>query len=145
MKPIFPGLFIDGQGKTAIITYGYWLDLTELTQKEFLNYYNVSPWTSDCERGCGINKTVNVATYPPNPYDIYNLAGNVSESCWDWDGGARINNRTNYAGPSIGVYKCRRGGPWEGGISSTLSSSRACTGPAYRFMDFGFRSVLPAK
>ena len=63
-----------------------------------------------------------VDQFEPNPFGVYNMAGNIWEACWDWYGadyyGERESER-NPRGPIIGDSRVVRGGSYE-------SSAFAC-------------------
>lgn len=73
--------------------------------------------------------TENVATYPPNPYGLYNMAGNVSEWCGD----------------AFFTDRIARGGSWESRNPAQLRVTRRHpAAPSSREADIGFRCVRPA-
>ncbi len=71
-----------------------------------------------------------VGSYPPNPFGIYDLGGNVWEWCDDWYSAQR--DKRVVRGGSCFSY----------GQGELLSSHRHGSDPASRILDFGFRVVI---
>ena len=82
----------------------------------------------------------------PNPWSLYDMEGNVSEWCLDWQGAYPGGFETDPQGPasnSIGD-KIIRGGSWDGFESDCRSARRMGFGVSPFLHDFilGFRVVL---
>ncbi len=79
----------------------------------------------------------------PNPFGLYDMAGNVREWCWDyydgkWYDGSSLNNPI---GPFAGSLRVIRGGGWSVNASYCRSAYRGNTAPSSRLGNYGFRPV----
>jgi formylglycine-generating enzyme required for sulfatase activity len=86
--------------------------------------------------------TVPVASFPPNGYGIFDMAGNVAEWCWDWYG---TNYYTSYAtdpqGPASGTYRVFRGGGYRDYANLLRCAARSYALPIIALPQVGFRCV----
>jgi formylglycine-generating enzyme required for sulfatase activity len=53
-----------------------------------------------------------VGVFEANGYGLYGMAGNASESCWDWYDTYAAGNQTNPRGPTSGLRRVNRGSSW---------------------------------
>jgi formylglycine-generating enzyme len=95
----------------------------------------------------GMPYTSPVGSFPPNGYGLYDLAGNLWEMCWDWDGGYASGPQTDPRGPLTGsdpyAYRMMRGGSWDHPAFNCTVANRFFMLPNQRSIATGFRSVLP--
>ena len=95
-----------------------------------------------------IGDTTAVASYTPNGYGLFDMAGNVREWVWGWyyyDFYRRSSAR-NPGGPDSGQHRVTRGGSWQssnwvsGAVGSSLRTSyRSQSSPTTFHTDVGFR------
>jgi formylglycine-generating enzyme required for sulfatase activity len=105
-----------------------------------------------CDKNCTLNirdekaddgyaLTAKPGSFPPNPFGLYDMAGNLAEWVSDWmlENYYRQSPKKNPQGPKIGDYKVVRGGSWETKVDMLRSTSRYSLMPDYRMIGFGFR------
>jgi len=101
------------------------------------DYYHPSYTTG------GTPYTSPVGSFGANGYGLYDMAGNLSEWCWDWYGSNYYGtNTTNPRGPATGTTRVFRGGSWTGTANHGRSGIRASYAPGLSFNFFGFRPAL---
>jgi uncharacterized protein (TIGR02996 family) len=109
----------------------------------YANYRGTEPYRGSCE-GPNLNRPSVVGSYPPNPFGLYDMHGNV----WEWC--ADVYDETYYesspvndpAGPEVGYYRVQRGGCWGAIGACCRSASRTCDDPEEAQYSFGLRVVL---
>lgn len=87
--------------------------------------------------------TTAVMSYPPNPFGLYDVAGNVYEWCQDWYAynyyDASAVEPDNPQGPPQGVYRVLRGGCWKSLKEDLRCSHRHRNNPGAVNGTYGFR------
>jgi formylglycine-generating enzyme len=82
-----------------------------------------------------------VKSYPPNPWGLYDMAGNVWEWCQDWFNYYPPGHLVDPTGPADGNSRARRGGSWFAGPNALRSGNRNFANPAFKETTLGFRLV----
>jgi formylglycine-generating enzyme required for sulfatase activity len=83
-----------------------------------------------------------VGSFAPNGYGLYDMAGNMREWCWDWDGSYAAGSQTDPRGPSSGSYRMIRGGSWfYHDARDCRAASRHAADPTYAGDSVGFRTA----
>lgn len=79
----------------------------------------------------------------PNGYGLMNIGDNVHEWCLDWyaEDYYQISPERNPAGPEDGTRRVSRGGSWRHQIKVSRAAHRSSLPPAFRYTDYGFRTV----
>ncbi len=94
----------------------------------------------------GYGEHTKVGSYFPNRWGLYDMHGNVGETCLDWwQGNYSSAAVADPLGGKAGRYRVRRGGYWGGDPRDCRSANRDTSGPD-RINDsvYGFRLVCPA-
>jgi formylglycine-generating enzyme required for sulfatase activity len=87
--------------------------------------------------------TTAVMSYAPNPFGLFDMAGNVYEWCYDWYAynyyDASVVEPDNPMGPPQGVYRVLRGGCWKSLKDDLRCAHRHRNNPGAVNGTYGFR------
>ena len=90
----------------------------------------------------GPSSTSPVGSFPANGYNLYDMAGNVNEWCWDWYSSTYyVGGQTNPTGPNSGTSRVLRGGSWLGTAPVARCANRGTSLPYNADNTVGFRCV----
>jgi formylglycine-generating enzyme required for sulfatase activity len=109
---------------------------------ELANCNGNAPYGTE-SRGPAKEKTVEVGSYPANPWGLHDMSGNVFEWCNDWYGANySITDLRDPVGASSGPYRVRKGGCWNCTALGCRSAYRGGYLPGDRIDHLGFRVAL---
>lgn len=89
--------------------------------------------------------TVEVGSFSPNKWGLYDMHGNVREWCFDYYGEYNLENTNNPSGPNTGTLRVNRGGGWNDYAKHMRSSYRGSQTPNQAINNTGFRIVRNAE
>jgi len=106
------------------------------------NYNGHYPYKGNPE-GIFLETTVEVGSFKPNAWGLYDMHGNVWEWCWDWHARYEEDAQNNPEGAVIGAYRVARGGSWNNNARFLRSAARGSSAPAFRESIIGLRIARP--
>ena len=106
------------------------------------NYFN--PGTLETQPGVYRQTTVDVNSFSPNAFGLYNMHGNVGEWVWDFYGEYDTEAQTDPTGPQSGTRRVYRGGGWNDFAKNLRSAYRAALPQENNNYNIGLRLVLNA-
>lgn len=119
-----------------------------------VNYYGHYPYEIegnyfsqndlDTQPGQYRETTVEVGSFEPNDFGLYDMHGNVSEWVWDYYGSYSTEKQTNPAGPEKGSLRVYRGGGWNDFAKNMRSAYRATLEQDHGSFNIGIRLVRNA-
>ena len=125
-------------GMTTAFSYG------ENITPEQVNYNGTFPYAR-AEQGLNRQRTVPVASLPPNAWGLYETHGNVLEWCEDWYGEYENRSQRDPTGPQTGARRVLRGGSWLDNGWDVRCAYRGRIEPGARNYGLGFRLALGQK
>jgi formylglycine-generating enzyme required for sulfatase activity len=97
-----------------------------------------------CPEGEYRERTTPVDEFPPNPWGLHDMHGNVWEWCTDWYGEYPDGPVVDPTGPASGSYHVIRGGSWYSHAQNCRSALRSLYSPGSRSKLLGFRLACSA-
>lgn len=104
------------------------------------NYDGEYPYKNN-PKGESRQSTLTVGSFPPNPWGLYDMHGNVWEWCSDFCADYPSGSQKNPKGPESGTDRVIRGGAWGYDAQCCLSSFRNGRRQDYKRDNVGFRIV----
>lgn len=92
--------------------------------------------------GVWFNATTNVKKYPPNPWGLYDMHGNLWEWVSDWYAAYPDGPVVDPTGPESGEDRVNRGGAWDYAAGNCRAARRDSYTPSVGSRYLGFRFVL---
>jgi formylglycine-generating enzyme required for sulfatase activity len=129
-----------GSGPLFGAEYGGWRNITD----ENLNILEKQTWSRENTIEQGKPYPQPVGQLSPNPWGIYDLAGNVHEWCQGRDGRSywrELDSITDPPGPRSGSYRVCRGKSFYRPLNEMHWYSATGHKPGYRSFEMGFRLV----
>ncbi len=106
------------------------------------NYFNDS--VLEARPGEYRQTTIEVGSFEPNNWGLYDCHGNVNEWCWDYYGDYSVNAATDPTGPETGTRHVYRGGGWNDFAKNMRSAYRAAGEADMAMFNLGIRLVRNA-
>jgi len=124
-------------------TVYYWGDQVDCSKAMYGNNPNGDYRCESYVSGHGLQpgNPAPVKSYPPNPWGLYDMSGNVWEWCQDWFNYYPKGHLIDPQGPDEGKTRARRGGSWFAGPNTLRSGNRNFASPAFKEVSLGFRLV----
>lgn len=106
------------------------------------NYFSQS--NLDTKPGEYRQTTVDVNSFSPNGWGLYNMHGNVGEWVWDYYGAYSAEEQNNPTGAETGTLRVYRGGGWNDFAKNMRSAYRAAMAEDKSSFNIGIRLVRNA-
>ena len=97
----------------------------------------------------GLSRAIDIGSFPPNGYGLYDMVGNMMEWVGDWydSNYYPFMDKENPQGPETGLYRSVRGSSWVDGRGhgdQNMVHYRKFTDPELRMTTIGFRCAKDA-
>lgn len=117
----------------------YWGHYPYMIEDNYFNQGNL-----ETKPGVYRQTTVEVSSFSPNAWGLYNMHGNVGEWVWDYYGEYSMESQTDPTGPETGTRRVYRGGGWNDFAKNLRSAYRAALPPENSNYNIGLRLVRNA-
>ncbi len=117
----------------------YWGSYPYLIEDNYFSQGNL-----ETKPGIYRESTVEVDSFAPNAWGLYNMHGNVGEWVWDFYGAYDTSAQTDPTGPASGTRRVYRGGGWNDFAKNLRSAYRAAAPAASASFNIGIRLVRSA-
>lgn len=117
----------------------YWGDYPYMIEDNYFNQGNL-----ETKPGVYRQTTVEVNSFSPNAWGLYNMHGNVGEWVWDYYGDYSTDPQTDPTGAETGTRRVYRGGGWNDFAKNLRSAYRAALPQENGNYNLGLRLVLNA-
>jgi uncharacterized protein (TIGR02996 family) len=103
-----------------------------------VNYNGVVTWNGS-KKGTNHKQTTDVGEYPPNPWGVFDLHGNLWEWCADWYKASPADGQEDIGEEARVTNRMLRGGSWYDRPEHCRAASRSWRGREYCDRSIGFR------
>lgn len=117
----------------------YWGDYPYMIEDNYFNQQNL-----ETQPGVYRESSLEVTSFAPNAWGLYNMHGNVGEWVWDFYGDYPTEESTDPTGPETGTRRVCRGGGWNDFAKNLRSAYRAAAPADSTSASIGMRLVRNA-
>ena len=117
----------------------YWGNYPYMIEDHYFSQENL-----ETKPGVYRQTTVEVDSFSPNAWGLYNMHGNVGEWVWDYYGEYGTEAQTDPTGPETGTRRVNRGGGWNDFAKNLRSAYRAAAPQENGSFNVGIRLVRNA-